>query len=86
MIKVYFKNCKSLKTNNNQSLQGFTLIDEKGYTLQPGKISIQKNCVSIDLPSDKIITEIRYAYSPYSTANLQNEAEVPASTCSFKID
>ena len=85
MIKVYFKNCKSLKTNNNQPLQGFTMIDEKGYTLQPGKISIQKNCVSIDLPSDKIITEIRYAYSPYSTANLQNEAEVPASTCSFKI-
>lgn len=85
-IHVYFKNCKSLKTNNNQPIQGFTLIDEKGYTLQPGKISIQKNCVSIDIPSDKIITEIRYAYSPYSTANLENEAEVPASTCSFKID
>jgi sialate O-acetylesterase len=85
-INIYYKNCKSLKTNNNQPLQGFTMVDEKGFTLQPGNITIQKNCVSFDLPSDKIITEIRYAYSPHSTANLENEAKIPASTCSFKID
>lgn len=86
VIEVYFKNSKSLKTKNNQQLQGFILIDQQGYTHQPTGMSIQKNRVSIDLPTDKIITEIRYAYSPYSTANLENESGVPVSTCSFKID
>lgn len=85
-IDVYFNNSKTLTTRNKQPLQGFILIDNKGFTHQPERLSIQKNRVTIDLPEHIIITEIRYAYSPYTTANLENESGVPASTCSFKID
>ncbi len=85
-IDVYFNNTKTLTTRNNQPLQGFILIDKKGFTHQPARLSIQKNRVTIHLPEHIIITEIRYAYSPYTTANLENESGVPASTFSFKID
>jgi len=85
-IDVYFNNSKTLITRNNQPLQGFILIDNQGFTHQPERLSIQKNRVTIDLPEHIIITEIRYAYSPYTTANLENESGIPASTCSFKID
>lgn len=86
VIEVYFRNCKKLKTKNNQPLQGFVLIDEYGFTLQPESMTIQKNRITIQLPSGKTIKEVRYAYAPYSTANLENETGIPASTCSFKID
>lgn len=86
VVTVYFQNCKTLQTKDHQPLQGFILVDEKGFDLQPESMSIQKNRVIIQLPRDKKIKEIRYAYSPYSTANLENESGIPASTCSFKID
>lgn len=79
-----FSDCQQLKTRGGKTLDGLEWVDDKGFSRPVQSAKIYKNQISIPLPS-KTIKHIRYAYSPYTTANLENETGTPVSTFTFEI-
>ena len=81
---ISFSNARKLKTRNNEQLTGFELMNEKGEILLP-KAEIKNNQVILFLNKEVKIIKVLYAFKPFTRANLQNEAGVPASTFSIEI-
>lgn len=79
-----FSACKQLKTRGEEALKGLELIDDRGFFHPVQSAKIYKNQISIPL-LPIAIKHIRYAYTPYTTANLENEAGTPVSTFTFEI-
>lgn len=84
-VLLTFKNAEALSTLDQKPLRGFELIDEKGYT-HPAVARISDSRVIIELPKGQHIQKIRYAWQPFSTANLCNEIGLPASTFTVKLN
>jgi len=82
-IIIDFKNGKKLQTRNNEQLTGFEVMNKKGEIISP-KAEIKNNQVTLYLDKNEKIIEVLYAYKPFTRANLENEAGLPAST--FSID
>jgi len=80
---ITFSNARKLKTRNNEQLTGFELMNEKGEILLP-KAEIKNNQVILFLNKEVKIIKVLYAFKPFTRANLQNEAGVPASTFSIE--
>ena len=82
-ILVSFELAKQLSTSDKKELTGFELVNDKGIRIQ-SKAVIVKNQVQITIPKGEKIKTVLYAWKPFSTANLVNEAGLPCST--FKLE
>ncbi|MEO6682615.1 MAG: GDSL-type esterase/lipase family protein [Ginsengibacter sp.] len=76
---LFFKNAQKLQTRNKEVLQGFEVMDEKGNIYLP-KAEMNKNTVILSLPTKYKISKVLYGYKPFTRANLENDAGLPAST------
>lgn len=85
-ILITFKECNKLLTAGNLPLQGFELVTEKGNHLIPLTSTIVNNQVWLTIPKKEKIKKIRYAWQPFTRANLINEAGLPASTFSILLN
>ncbi len=84
-IIITFSNAKKLKTRNNEPLIGLELMDEKGEILSP-RSEIKNNHVVLFLNKEEKIIKVLYAFKPFTRANLENEAGLPASTFCIEIN
>lgn len=82
-ILVSFEFAKQLSTSDKKELTGFELVNDKGIHIQ-SKAVIVKNEVLITIPKGEKIKTVLYAWKPFTTANLVNEAGLPCST--FKLE
>ncbi|WP_121365978.1 GDSL-type esterase/lipase family protein [Flavobacterium limicola] len=82
-ILVSFALAKQLTTADKKELIGFELVNDKGNRFQ-SKAEIVKNQVIITIPKGEKIKTVLYAWKPFTTANLVNEAGLPCST--FKLE
>ncbi|HEX9153147.1 MAG TPA: sialate O-acetylesterase, partial [Flavobacterium sp.] len=82
-ILISFAFAKQLTTADKKQLIGFELVNDKGIHIQ-SKAAIVKNQVHITIPKREKIRTVLYAWKPFTTANLLNEAGLPCST--FKLE
>lgn len=82
-IIVDFNNAKKLQTRSHEKLIGFEVMNEKEEIISP-KAEIKNNRVILYLNNEEKIIKVLYAYKPFTRANLENEAGLPAGT--FSID
>jgi sialate O-acetylesterase len=82
-IMIPFEFAKQLTTSDKKELIGFELVNDKGIHIQ-SKATIIKNQVLITIPKGEKIKTVLYAWKPFTTANLVNEAGLPCST--FKLE
>ena len=80
---IVFSNATELKTSDNNILRGLEVADERGLF---SKVDAEKE---VKFKGNRIIIEreayrVRYAWQPYTDANLVNEAGLPASTFEIK--
>ena len=84
-IEIIFDHANQLKTTNTSQLLELAYVLANGQIQAISDAQILKN--KLIIPSKgKEITHIQYAYKPFSRGNLVNEAGVPVSTFSVKID
>ena len=83
-IVVNFSNTKKLKTRNYEPLIGFQVMNEKGEIFSPSA-EIKNNKVILYLDKDEKYIKVLYAFKPFTRANLENEAGLPASTFSINL-
>jgi sialate O-acetylesterase len=83
-IVISFSNAKKLKTRNSEPLIGFEVMSEKGQIFSPTG-EIKENKVILALDKNEKIIKVLYAFKPFTRANLENEAGLPASTFSIEI-
>jgi sialate O-acetylesterase len=83
-IAIDFANAKRLKTRNSEPLIGFEVMNEKGEIFSP-KAEIKNNKVILYLYKNEKIIKVLYAFKPFTRANLENEAGLPASTFSINL-
>lgn len=84
-IVVSFAEAKELLANGNKSLIGFELLTDKGIAL-PAVARIEGKNVYLEVAGDVKIKAVRYAWQPFSRANLINEAGLPTSTFSIPVN
>jgi sialate O-acetylesterase len=84
-IVIGFTNAKRLKTRNNEPLTGFQVMNQKGEIISP-KAEIKNNKVVLYLNKNEKLIKVLYAFKPFTRANLENEAGLPASTFSIEIN
>jgi sialate O-acetylesterase len=84
-ILVSFAFAKQLTTADKKELIGFELVNDKGIHIQ-GKAAIVKNQVLIAIPKGAKIKTVLYAWKPFTTANLVNEAGLPCSTFRLELN
>ena len=85
-IVIEFSNAKEVKTSDGQPLRGLE-VGCVGVTMKsvPDKnIRIEGNRIIIK--GYGIINRVRYAWKPYTDANLVNEAGLPASTFEIRVN
>ncbi|HET7119343.1 MAG TPA: GDSL-type esterase/lipase family protein [Hanamia sp.] len=83
-IVIDFKNGIKLQTRNNEKLIGFEVMNEKGEIISP-TAEIKNNEVVLYLNKDEKIIKVLYAYQPFTRANLENEAGLPAGTFAINM-
>jgi sialate O-acetylesterase len=83
-IVIDFSNAKKLKTRNNEPLTGFEVMNEKGRIISLD-VEIKNNKVILYLDKKEKIIKVLYAFKPFTNANLENEAGLPASTFSIVV-
>jgi sialate O-acetylesterase len=74
-----------LKTRNHQQLTGFEVMTEKGEIYSP-TVEIKNNHVILFLNKNENIIKVLYAFKPFTRANLENVAGLPASTFSVLVN
>ncbi len=84
-IILSFTEAKKLTTRSGEPLIGFQLVNQKGNHLA-AKAIIANNKVILKVPQGETITDVLYAWEPFTRANLVNEANLPASTFSIPLD
>ncbi|MBS1760773.1 MAG: sialate O-acetylesterase [Bacteroidetes bacterium] len=78
-IELIFSNSFGLKTTDNMSLRGFELLTNQGVFV-PVSAIIKNDKVYIDIPKNIQVQKVAYAWQPFTTANLVNKENLPAST------
>ena len=86
-IVLEFSDAKELMTSDGKSLRGFEAGDIVGtFQAVPSEnIMIEGNRIIIEDPKGAWAMRIRYAWKPYTEANLVNEAGLPASTFEIAV-
>ncbi|MGZ5254648.1 MAG: sialate O-acetylesterase [Flavitalea sp.] len=72
------------RSAGSDTLKGFELVNHKGI-IRDAIARIHKNKVLIPVGVEENIVTIRYAWKPFTDANLVNEEGLPASTFHLKI-
>lgn len=83
-ITILFREAKKLTTRKREELSGFEVMNENGG-ISGVRAEIRNKTVVLYLTGPAKITEIFYAYQPFTDANLENEAGLPASTFSMAV-
>lgn len=81
-IVVSFTSAKQLTSSDRGELRGFTLVNTRGEAIRADG-EIRGTDVHLAVPEGQNIKTVRYAWEPFTRANLVNEAMLPAST--FKL-
>ena len=81
---IEFSNATELKTSDSYILRGLEVADHSGRF---SKVDAEKE---VKFKDNRIIIEreahrVRYAWQPYTDANLVNEADLPASTFDIEV-
>ena len=80
---IEFSNAKELKTSDGKPLRGLESGFIGSFTPIPEEnITIEGNCIIVNFPTEMI----RYAWKPYTDANLINETGLPASTFELEVE
>ena len=87
-IVIEFNDAKELKTSDGKPLRGLEAGDVIGpfYEIPSENIKIDGNRIIIEGPAGAWGMRIRYAWKPYTDANLINEAGLPASTFEMTVE
>ncbi len=80
-----FEHSKGLKTSTGQKLTGFEIAD-KNKIFYPAEATIKEDQVILKIPKGLCPHYVRYAWEPFTRANLINGANLPASTFLFHIN
>ncbi len=83
-IILQFKEGDTLTTSDGTALRGFETSDKAGVFVPASGARIKGNTVII--PADKRHTRVRYAWKPYTDANLINGSGLPASTFEIEVE
>lgn len=76
---------QELHIAGSDTLKGFELVDDKGK-VRDGLAKIFKTKVLIPLDKNEKIMLLRYAWKPFTNANMVNKEGLPASTFQIKIN
>ncbi|AWW29503.1 lysophospholipase [Echinicola strongylocentroti] len=83
-IFVSFDHGEGLCTLNGEKVMGFELVNGKGQSVSVlGNITGDQ--VKLTIPRDFHVKEIRYAYEPFTRANLSNTSGMPMGTSSIQV-
>lgn len=82
-VTVSFQYADYLQTKGKAPLRGFKVVDEFGRTISSHAL-IRDDKVVIQTESKAIPKTVLYGWEPYTDANLENGAALPAST--FRLD
>lgn len=82
-LKLYFT--ASLKTIDHKPVLGFEWVDVKGNVL-PVNATIRQNTLSMKLPEGSNVKAIRYAWQPFTRANLESQQGMPVSTFLYEFN
>ena len=84
-VIIRFSAAKTLHTRLNEPIEDLRMIDVQGkeVKIEQTRIVGNKLYIKADLSA---LAHIYYGYSPYTTANLTNEANVPVSTFNIKLN
>ena len=87
-IVIEFNDAKELKTSDGKPLRGLEAGDVIGpfYEIPDENIKFEGNRIIIEGPAGAWGMRIRYAWKPYTDANLINEAGLPASTFEMTVE
>lgn len=78
-LRALFSTADGLRAADGAALRGFEVAGEDGV-FHPAKARIDGTTVVLESPEVKRPCAVRYAYRPYTDANLVNGAGLPAST------
>lgn len=76
---------KQLQTSDGSALRGFVWEDEQGST-HPVDAVLAMDKVKIPVPANATVLKVRYGAEPFTRANLQNAAGLPAPNFTLKIN
>ena len=87
-IVLEFSDAKELKTSDGKLLRGLEAGGAWGafYEIPGENIKIEGNRIIIEGPAGAWAMRIRYAWKPYTDANLINETGLPASTFEITVE
>ncbi len=77
--KVYFEQANGLKTSDGAKIRGFEIAGRDGV-YHTADAFVYNSCVYLSSQNVDSPKYVRYAWQPYTTANLVNGDELPAST------
>ena len=84
-IVIEFSNAKELKTSDSQPMRGLEVGSIGAMeSVQDKDIRIEENRIIIEICGT--VQRVRYAWKPYTDANLVNEAGLPASTFEITVE
>ena len=82
-ITLTFSNATALTTSDGNALRGFEVSTAQTTFVPATNISINGNSITFDAVEG--CTKVRYAWKPYTDANLVNEHALPASTFEIEV-
>jgi sialate O-acetylesterase len=84
-VIVSFSYADHLQTNGRRPLKGFKIMDEFGRPIS-SEAFIKGNEVVIHIDPKAIAKTVLYGWEPYTDANLENSAGLPASTFRLNVN
>ena len=85
-IVIEFGNAMELKTSDSQALRGLEVGGTVGAMQSVPGENIKFNGSTIVIEGFDKVRRVRYAWKPYTDANLVNETGLPASTFEIEVD
>ena len=83
-VRLKLDNAQGLTTSDGEAPRTFELAEAQGI-YHPATAEIKDGCIYIKCKQVKAPARIRYAWQPYTTANLINGDSLPASTFQMEI-
>ena len=81
-VEISFGNGKGLRTSDGKTIRGFEVAEYDGL-FYPADVIVEGNRITLKNPAVEHPKYVRYAWKPYTTANLTNDELLPCGT--FRI-
>ncbi len=85
-VILTFSHAQGMKSSDGEPLRTFEVAGEKGNFHPAEVIEIKGNTIKVKSCEVKIPYRARYGWQPFTTANLVNDEELPASTFEVKVN